>query len=190
MAFDPAKSSPPSKARAIVQHGPATRLMSPSDLGEILKPFVFLDLFDHEGAPFNGHPDLRRGRQRQGHIAGRRRRMDARRRTRFAMPRRTFRRSGRASFKKARRARAGNQPRAFPRRRRNGVPQASPAGVFMSYFCCGAMIVDAIMSGADCNGSAISCCRTRSCAIAAWTSANATSSAHHTADRASGTEGL
>jgi redox-sensitive bicupin YhaK (pirin superfamily) len=32
--------------------------MSPSDLGEILKPFVFLDLFDHEGAPFIGplHP--------------------------------------------------------------------------------------------------------------------------------------
>ena len=27
-------------------HGPITRLMSPSDLGEILKPFVFLDLFD------------------------------------------------------------------------------------------------------------------------------------------------
>jgi redox-sensitive bicupin YhaK (pirin superfamily) len=51
-------------ARAIVQrtrgqtHGPVTRLMSPSDLGEILKPFVFLDLFDHDGAPFNGplHP--------------------------------------------------------------------------------------------------------------------------------------
>src|SRR4030088_1768782 len=69
MDFDPAKSSPPSKPRAIVQrprgrtHGPATRLMSPSDLGEILKPFVFLDLFDHEGAPFNGHPDLRRGRR-------------------------------------------------------------------------------------------------------------------------------
>jgi hypothetical protein len=44
-------------ARAIVQrtrgrtHGPVTRLMSPSDLGEILKPFVFLDLFDHDGAP-------------------------------------------------------------------------------------------------------------------------------------------
>ena len=39
-------------------HGPVTRLMSPSDFGEILKPFVFLDLFDHEGAPFNGplHP--------------------------------------------------------------------------------------------------------------------------------------
>jgi redox-sensitive bicupin YhaK (pirin superfamily) len=32
--------------------------MSPSDLGEILKPFVFLDLFDHEGPPFEGglHP--------------------------------------------------------------------------------------------------------------------------------------
>ena len=39
-------------------HGPATRLMSPSDLGEILKPFVFLDLFDHEGEPFSAplHP--------------------------------------------------------------------------------------------------------------------------------------
>jgi redox-sensitive bicupin YhaK (pirin superfamily) len=32
--------------------------MSPSDFGEILKPFVFLDLFDYEGAPFSGglHP--------------------------------------------------------------------------------------------------------------------------------------
>jgi redox-sensitive bicupin YhaK (pirin superfamily) len=39
-------------------HGPATRLMSPSDLGELLKPFVFLDLFEHEGPPFEGglHP--------------------------------------------------------------------------------------------------------------------------------------
>lgn len=38
--------------------GPVTRLMSPSDFGEILKPFVFLDLFDHEGPPFDGalHP--------------------------------------------------------------------------------------------------------------------------------------
>jgi redox-sensitive bicupin YhaK (pirin superfamily) len=58
------KSPPPHLARAIVRrtrgrtHGAITRLMSPSDLGEILKPFVFLDLFDHEGAPFNGplHP--------------------------------------------------------------------------------------------------------------------------------------
>src|ERR1700680_4431103 len=57
--------SPPARlARAIVQRtrgrppAPATRLMSPSDMGEILKPFVFLDLFDHEGPPFNGplHP--------------------------------------------------------------------------------------------------------------------------------------
>jgi redox-sensitive bicupin YhaK (pirin superfamily) len=57
--------SPPRRlARAIMHrtrgrtNGPVTRLMSPSDLGEILKPFVFLDLFDHEGAAFNGplHP--------------------------------------------------------------------------------------------------------------------------------------
>src|SRR5258708_30159195 len=39
-------------SRRIVQrtrgrtHGPITRLMSPPDLGEILKPFVFLDLID------------------------------------------------------------------------------------------------------------------------------------------------
>ncbi|TWO72371.1 pirin family protein [Caenimonas sedimenti] len=33
-------------------HGPITRLMSPSDLGRFLKPFVFLDIFDM---------DLRRG---------------------------------------------------------------------------------------------------------------------------------
>jgi redox-sensitive bicupin YhaK (pirin superfamily) len=54
------------EARAIVyrtrgsQHGPITRLMSPGDLGEFLKPFVFLDLFgfdvggDHKG--FGMHP--------------------------------------------------------------------------------------------------------------------------------------
>src|SRR3977135_407800 len=64
MTITAAKSPPPRLARAIVQltrgrsHGPITRLMSPSDFGEILKPFVFLDLFDHEGPPFNGslHP--------------------------------------------------------------------------------------------------------------------------------------
>jgi redox-sensitive bicupin YhaK (pirin superfamily) len=64
MALEPATSPPPSKARAIVRrtrgetHGPVTRLMSPSDLGEMLKPFVFLDLFDHAGAPFKAglHP--------------------------------------------------------------------------------------------------------------------------------------
>src|SRR5882672_3350239 len=40
------------------KHGPITRLMSPSDFGALLKPFVFLDLFEHEGPPFNGglHP--------------------------------------------------------------------------------------------------------------------------------------
>jgi len=40
-------------------HGPITRLMSPSDLGRLLKPFVFLDLFDTQGKPFTGfglHP--------------------------------------------------------------------------------------------------------------------------------------
>jgi len=39
-------------------HGPITRLMSPSDLGQVLKPFVFLDLFDLNG-PSSGmglHP--------------------------------------------------------------------------------------------------------------------------------------
>jgi redox-sensitive bicupin YhaK (pirin superfamily) len=59
-----ARALPRPPTRAIVQrtpgrtHGPVTRLMSPSDFGEILKPFVFLDLFDHDGAPFNGplHP--------------------------------------------------------------------------------------------------------------------------------------
>jgi redox-sensitive bicupin YhaK (pirin superfamily) len=35
------------------RHGPITRLMSPSDLGEIVKPFVFLDLFDTEGGTFD-----------------------------------------------------------------------------------------------------------------------------------------
>ena len=28
------------------RHGPITRLMSPGDLGQMLKPFVFLDLFN------------------------------------------------------------------------------------------------------------------------------------------------
>ena len=51
--------------RTIVQRtrghrdGPITRLMSPGDLGEVLKPFVFLDLFDMEKTSFPGlglHP--------------------------------------------------------------------------------------------------------------------------------------
>lgn len=33
-------------------HGAVTRLMSPGDLGEILKPFVFLDLLDSKADPF------------------------------------------------------------------------------------------------------------------------------------------
>ena len=64
MTLAQTKLRPQPFARGIAQrtrgrgHGPITRLMSPSDLGEILKPFVFLDLFDHEGPPFNGplHP--------------------------------------------------------------------------------------------------------------------------------------
>jgi redox-sensitive bicupin YhaK (pirin superfamily) len=42
-----------------LRHGAITRLMSPSDLGQILKPFVFLDLFDTAGTSFSGmalHP--------------------------------------------------------------------------------------------------------------------------------------
>jgi redox-sensitive bicupin YhaK (pirin superfamily) len=43
-----------------VRHGPITRLMSPGDLGELLKPFVFLDLVDYAGGAgpqgFGMHP--------------------------------------------------------------------------------------------------------------------------------------
>lgn len=35
--------------RGTAGHGPITRLMSPSDLGQMLKPFVFLDIFDVSG---------------------------------------------------------------------------------------------------------------------------------------------
>lgn len=45
-----ARTSPPRQVIRHVPHkprgGPIARLMSPHDLGEILKPFVFLDLFD------------------------------------------------------------------------------------------------------------------------------------------------
>jgi redox-sensitive bicupin YhaK (pirin superfamily) len=40
-------------------HGPITRLVSPSDLGELTRPFVFLDHFDLQpggGQPFGIHP--------------------------------------------------------------------------------------------------------------------------------------
>lgn len=58
----------PNRAREIVYrtrghaHGPITRLVSPSDLGELIEPFVFLDLaaFDGRLAPtpmgFGWHP--------------------------------------------------------------------------------------------------------------------------------------
>ncbi|MEH2478157.1 redox-sensitive bicupin YhaK (pirin superfamily) [Nitrobacteraceae bacterium AZCC 2146] len=63
MAF-PVPKHEPAHGRPIVSrtrgatHGPLTRLMSPGDLGQVLKPFVFLDLVDHEGEPFAGslHP--------------------------------------------------------------------------------------------------------------------------------------
>jgi hypothetical protein len=48
-----------SRERGIVEltaghtHGPITRLMSPGDLGELVKPFVFLDYFE---APSLKHP--------------------------------------------------------------------------------------------------------------------------------------
>jgi redox-sensitive bicupin YhaK (pirin superfamily) len=54
-----AHSLPSETARPVIhrtrglRHGPITRLMSPSDLGEVVKPFVFLDLFDNEGGSFN-----------------------------------------------------------------------------------------------------------------------------------------
>ncbi len=40
------------------QHGGLTRLVSPSDLGNLIKPFVFLDYFDVApgGSPMNLHP--------------------------------------------------------------------------------------------------------------------------------------
>ena len=60
-----AAEAAPEAARAIVhrtrgrRHGPITRLMSPGDVGEMLKPFVFLDLFEAErvaGPGFAPHP--------------------------------------------------------------------------------------------------------------------------------------
>jgi redox-sensitive bicupin YhaK (pirin superfamily) len=40
------------------RHGPITRLMSPGDLGQIVKPFVFLDMVEAEtfGGGFQAHP--------------------------------------------------------------------------------------------------------------------------------------
>jgi redox-sensitive bicupin YhaK (pirin superfamily) len=50
-----------SRTRGLVEvtsgrtHGPITRLMSPGDLGELVKPFVFLDYFE---APASGGPRM------------------------------------------------------------------------------------------------------------------------------------
>jgi redox-sensitive bicupin YhaK (pirin superfamily) len=53
---NPSESLPVQRSREIVYrtrgHGsgsPITRLMSPSDLGQVVKPFVFLDIFDAKG---------------------------------------------------------------------------------------------------------------------------------------------
>jgi redox-sensitive bicupin YhaK (pirin superfamily) len=60
-ALSPAAPTTTRAARHIVHrtsghsHGGITRLMSPGDLGELVKPFVFLDHFEFEGA---GFPEL------------------------------------------------------------------------------------------------------------------------------------
>jgi redox-sensitive bicupin YhaK (pirin superfamily) len=52
-----------SRSRRVVQrsaghsHGPITRLMSPGDLGELLKPFVFLDYFQMDRSDGRGMAD-------------------------------------------------------------------------------------------------------------------------------------
>ncbi len=52
----PAPTATEATARRVIHRtrghggGPVTRLMSPSDLGELLRPFVFLDHFDTKGA--------------------------------------------------------------------------------------------------------------------------------------------
>jgi redox-sensitive bicupin YhaK (pirin superfamily) len=53
----PRAEAPPADRRMVFQgrghsHGKITRLMSPGDLGAVLKPFVFLDLFDNQGERF------------------------------------------------------------------------------------------------------------------------------------------
>ncbi len=56
LATSPRKIIQRTKGR---RHGPIVRLMSPGDLGEVLKPFVFLDHFDTGAAAFSGmalHP--------------------------------------------------------------------------------------------------------------------------------------
>ena len=59
-------------------HGPITRLMSPGDLGQHLKPFVFLDIFDfdhrtHALHPSRGDSGVRAAERRAGGTSGARR---------------------------------------------------------------------------------------------------------------------
>lgn len=63
--YDPTASADGGRPRAIARrtrgfrHGPITRLVSPGDLGEAIKPFVFLDWFEldaRRGMGMNPHP--------------------------------------------------------------------------------------------------------------------------------------
>lgn len=69
-------------------HGPITRLMSPGDLGELVKPFIFLDRFEVDAArgrgfpahPHSGiatHTTLLEGASSYGDATGKSGRMDA-----------------------------------------------------------------------------------------------------------------
>lgn len=64
-SFEISSSSPLPSPREIVYRtrgsrsgGPITRLMSPSDLGRLLKPFVFLDIFDAAGPMLQAMGDM------------------------------------------------------------------------------------------------------------------------------------
>ncbi|MBT0725562.1 pirin family protein [Rosenbergiella sp. S61] len=46
------------QTRGSTGHGPIIRLMSPSDLGQMLKPFVFLDIFDVSGNAIHAMSDM------------------------------------------------------------------------------------------------------------------------------------
>ena len=58
MTSPDAINAPPTQRRIVKRArgqggGPITRLMSPSDLGETLKPFVFLDIINMDDSTFN-----------------------------------------------------------------------------------------------------------------------------------------
>lgn len=55
-AFNTSTSRPIAHRTPGRKHGPITRLMSPGDLGELVKPFVFLDYFESEGFAGRGFP--------------------------------------------------------------------------------------------------------------------------------------